>query len=66
MESSATLFIGSFFVLFSPWGELPTGWSVGGSYQDPTCRNGAGTGEAKREELVSSKVKANLTQPVDG
>lgn len=42
LSSSVTLFIGSFFVLFSPWGEVPTGWSVGGSCQDPTCRDGAG------------------------
>lgn len=49
-----------FFVLFSPWWELATGWSVGGSCQDRTCRGGAGTEEAKREETIFFKVKASM------
>lgn len=48
MESLVMLCTGSSFVLFSPWGELPTGWSVGGCCQDPTCREGTGTEEAER------------------
>lgn len=59
------LLIGSFFVWFSPWGELPTGWSVGGSCQDRTCRGGAVTEETKREETAFSKVKA-IMHPASG
>lgn len=51
--------------VFSWGGELPTGWSVGGSCQDRTCRGGAGTEEAKREETVFSKVKASM-HPASG
>jgi hypothetical protein len=66
IQSSARVFINLCFVLFSPGGELLTGWSVGGLCQDWTGRDGAGieTGglQAKREEPALFKVKASLCQ----